>query len=312
MASNQVYIEKADMAIADLTTGGLLAPEQAKQFMSIAIEESTLLSMVTVKPMVSSTYEISKLGFTSRVLRKQTEGAGLPVGDRSKPELGKVTLAAKGLIGEVRIPYSVVEDNIQNGSFNSYVIQELGKAVSRDLEELVIEGDTASADPFLSTFDGILKQATTRVYNAAGARLSKSVLKIVMQTMPSQFMKNKNGMAFITSKNAALDYEDSLASRATPVGDKALVDQAISSYVGMPVISIPKFPEDLGVGTNMTNLLFLDPKNIHVGMHREIMIETDKDISAQQYIIVVSLRADVKYAHEPAIVKATNILATAG
>lgn len=311
MGTNQEYIEKADMVIADLTTGGLLRPEQTKTFMSIAIEESVLLGLVTVKPMVSPTFEISKLGFTSRVLRKASADSALPVADRSKPEFGKSTLSSYELIGEVRIPYAVVEDNIQNGSFNDYIISELGKAVARDLEELIIEGDTASGDSYLSTFDGILKQATTRVYDATGSRLNKNVLKIAMQTMPSQFMKNTRGMAFITSKNAALDYEDSLASRATPLGDKALVDQAIASYAGVPVIPIPKFPEDLGIGT-MTNLLFLDPKNIYVGMHRDVKIETDKDIGARQYRVVVTLRVDTKYAHEPAVVKVTNILASAG
>jgi hypothetical protein len=40
---------------------------------------------------------------------------------------------------------------------------------------------------------------------------------------------------------------------------------------------------------------------------RKIRIETDKDISAGELIIVATLRFDVKYAIEDAVVKAVNV-----
>lgn len=310
MAPNQTYIEKADMAIADLTTGGLLAPEQVKEFFELVIDESVLLPIVTTVPMSSPTWELSKMGFTGRVLRRATENQGLPEGDRSKPELGKVTLTTEELIAEARIPYAVVEDNIANGSFPQVALGFLSKAVARDLEELVINGDTMSVDPFLNIFDGILKQITTSVVNASGARLSKSNLKIMAQTMPAKYLRSGN-IALLTSKNAAIDYVDSLSNRQTPLGDEALLRRATAEYMTYPVVPIPLMPENLGSG-NKTNVLMLDPKNIHVGMHRDIRIETDRDISARQFIIVATLRAGVKLAHEPAVVKCTEILASAG
>ena len=85
-----------------------------------------------------------------------------------------------------------------------------------------------------------------------------------------------------------------------------------SKYTGYPIIPIPLFPENLGAGTNKTNVLLTDMKNVHVGFHRDVRIETDRDISARMLVVVVSLRIGVKYAHEPAVVKATEVLATAG
>jgi HK97 family phage major capsid protein len=313
MASNQHYIEKADLSISNLTNeGGLLVTQQAKEFFEVIIEESVLLGLVTTIPMSSPTYELPKMGFTSKVLKPATEGTALAVGDRSKPFLDKVTLSSKEFIAEARIPYGVVEDNIQNGTFNDYAMRLLAKAISRDMEDVIINGDTSSSDVLYAKMDGLLKKATSLVVAGGGIRLAKSLMKQAVQTLPSRFLRSQKNLAFITSKNAVIDYIDSLANRATPLGDSKLVDAAAAEYMSYPVVPIPLFPENLGGGTNQTNMLFLDPKNIHVGIQRDIRVETDRDISAREFIIVATVRFDVMYQHEPALVKVTGILASAG
>lgn len=312
MASNQHYIEKADLAVADLTSGGLLVAQQAKEFFELLIDESVLVSMATTVPMVSPTMEVSKMGFTSRVLRGASEGTAVVEADRAKPALDKVTLTTKEFIAEARIPYQVVEDNIANGSFQDYFMRLLAKAVSRDMEDILVNGDTSSSDAFLSKMDGILKQSTTLVAAAGGVRLTKSQMKLAIQTLPSRFLRSQKNLAFITSKNAVIDYTDSLANRGTPLGDKKLVEAAAAEYMGYPVIPVPLFPENLGGSTNQTSMLLLDPKNIHIGIQRDIRVETGRDISAREFIIVATVRFDVKYQHEPALVKITGILASAG
>jgi hypothetical protein len=118
-------------------------------------------------------------------------------------------------------------------------------------------------------------------------------------------------MRYLTSIDAEIDYRDSLSNRATAEGDRALGSSATSeatvAYAGTAVESIPVMPEDLGSGSDETVVLFLDPKNITVGIQRDLRLETDKDISAGELIVVLSTRFDVKYAHEPAVVKATGV-----
>lgn len=313
MASNQHYIEKADLSISNLTSeGGLLVQEQVKEFMEILIEESVILGLATTISMAGPTYEISKMGFTSRVLRRAQENTALPEADRSKPELGKVLLTTHEFIAEARIPYGVVEDNVANGSFQDYAMRLLAKAVARDMEEVVISGDTTSSDVYLATLDGILKQVSSLTIDAGGLRLSKSQMKQSVQKLPSRYLRATKNLSFLTSKNATIDYIDSLANRQTPLGDSKVVDAAAGEYMGYPVVPIPMMPENLGGGTNTTDMLFCDPKNINVGIQREVRIETARDITARQFIIVATVRFDVKWQHEPAVVKTTNILATAG
>lgn len=308
--TNEEYLNKADLVVADLVSnGGYLSTEQAKQFFEIVILESVLLPQVQTIPMNAPTYEIPKAAFLSRVLRPATENRALPVTDRSKPDFGKTILTSHELIADVSIPYGVVEDNIQNGTFMALVMKLLGGAVARDIEELAIQGDTASADTYLAVLDGILKQAVSYVYNAGGVRLSKSVLKTLLQTIPSQFRKN---MAIFTSENAIVDYNDSLSNRQTPLGDEALTKGARGEYNGMPMFPIPLFPENIGTSSNKTNVIMTNPKNIAVGMQRDIRIESTRDIRSRQFIVVATLRVDVKYVHEPAVGKATEVLAIAG
>lgn len=313
VTSNLTLLQKAQLTLSDLTSGGgLLAPEQAKKFIRILIKRAVLLSMVTVETMKSHKKELNKIRFGSRVLRAGQPGVALGSTQRSKPDLGpKVELDAKLIKGEVRLQNEVLEDSIEQGQLKNTVMQELSKALSRDLEELLIQGDTASADPYLALFNGILKAATSNVV-AAGGAISKTVFRNMLKAMPSEFLANKLDLRFMTSVDAEIDYRDSLSNRMTAEGDRALGStggpNAMVGYSGVPVVSVPLFPENLGVGSNETNVIFTDPKNIHLGLWRNITMETDKDITAGELIVVVTMRGDFKYEHEPAVVKATGVV----
>lgn len=313
LTDNRSILHKADLALSDLLTdGGLLVPEQAQRFLRILIKKSVIMGMSTVEPMKSPKKEVDKIRFASRILRAGQSGQALSAADRSKPDLSKVELDSKLFKAEVRLNNEVLEDSIERGNLRNTVMQLMTQAVSRDMEDVLVNGDTASADPFLAQFDGILKQATSNVVNAGGVRLNKSILRDLLRAMPTEFLVNKLDMRYMTSVDAEIDYRDTLTDRATPGGDSALGafvnNEATIGYTGVPVVAVPLFPENLGGGANTTNVIFCDPKNIHVGIHREIRLETDKDISAGEVIMVITLRFDVKYAEETAVAKAENVL----
>ncbi|MBN2196399.1 MAG: hypothetical protein JW751_26535 [Polyangiaceae bacterium] len=54
-------------------------------------------------------------------------------------------------------------------------------------------------------------------------------------------------------------------------------------------------------------ILLCNPKNIHVGIWRQIRVESDRDISEGTLKIVATLRFDVKYAEEAGVAKAINV-----
>lgn len=306
--NNRTLLEKADLALADLTAGGgLLLPAQAKKFMRLLIKESTLMKLVTVVPMASPKQQISKIKFGSRILRPGAEATALAPGDRSKPDLSVVELDAKLFKAEVRLSDETLEDSIERGELRQTIMEMMAEAISRDMEEVVINGDTAAADPFLAVMDGIIKQATSNVVDAASNPISKDLLRDLLKTLPSEHLRDKRAMRFFTSVDADLDYRNTLAERATAVGDKFLEGDTPVLYSGVPLQPVPLFPENLGNDSDQSVALLCNPKNIHVGIWRQIRVESARDISEGSLKIVATLRFDTKYAEEPGVAKAINL-----
>ena len=310
ITDNRTILQKADLALSDLLTGGgLLQPAQAQKFMRLLIDQSVIMPASTVVPMRSPKQLIEKSRFASRVLRAGAEATALPVGDRVKPDLTKVELDAQLFKAEVRLNNETLEDNIEGGTFRQTVMAQLSEAIARDMDEIIVNGDTASADLFLAKFDGMLKQSTSNVVDHAVAVISTTLFKNMLKAMPSEFLRNKRMMTLFTSVDGEIDYRDTLINTAAGggVGDKFLEQDAQSGYSGVPVRSVPLFPETLGGGNNETNVILTDPKNINVGIWRDIRIETDKLVSEGVLLIVATLRFDMKYAEELATVKGIKV-----
>ncbi|MEY4225950.1 MAG: hypothetical protein RL190_707, partial [Actinomycetota bacterium] len=206
-----------------------------------------------------------------------------------------------------RLSDEVLEDSIERGELRQTIMEMMAEAISRDMEDVLINGDTLSADPFLAVMDGVLKQATSNVVDAGGNPISKNLLRDVLKTVPSEHLRDKKAMRFLTSVDADLDYRNTLAERATAVGDRLLEGDTPVLYSGVPLQPIPLFPETLGATGDQTSLLLCNPKNIHVGIWRNIRIESARDISEGTLKIVATLRFDVKFAEEPGVAKAINV-----
>ena len=227
------------------------------------------------------------------------------------PNLGKVELDAQLFKAEVRLNNEVLEDSIERGQLRQTIMQLMAEAIARDVDEVVIQGDRTNADPFLAKLDGILKQATSNIVDAQNQTTNKGVFRDMLKTLPNAFVRNKKQLRFFTSVNAEIDYKDSLSERATAGGDKYVEEDVPATYSGVPVLDVPMFPETLGPGKNATAIVLTDPKNINVGIWRNIRVEVDKIVWEGVLVIVATLRFDVKYAEETAVVKAVNVKVSA-
>ena len=67
--SNRSLLEKADLAIADLTAGGgILKPTAAKRFLRLLIKQSVLMQWVTAVPMSAPEQSFPRIKFGDRYL----------------------------------------------------------------------------------------------------------------------------------------------------------------------------------------------------------------------------------------------------
>lgn len=298
---------KADMTVQDLVTnGGYLQTEQVDTFLRMVKDQPTILNEARRVSMKSHTREVDKIGFSSRILHKApASGTYLADNKRSKATTGKVTLNTNKIIAEVHIDYETLEDNIERGNLEQVIMEEMTKQVALDLEELVIQGDTALAatDEYLALQDGLIVRANTNIVKATGG-MSKANLSLGIKEMPSKYLRDRSQFRWYMSHNNETDYRDQLGNRETGLGDSLVEGFRGVYHHGVPVVPVAMMPE--------TKAILTRPDNIIWGVWRDIMVETDKDIRSQVYIIVLTMRAGMVLEEPDAIVKMTDIGSVGG
>jgi hypothetical protein len=316
MSSNQSLLAKADMTMAELTAnGGALLPEQANTFIRKLIISPTILKDVRTVTMTASQRKINKIYFGSRILKPGVSGTPLVEGDRSKPTTEQVVLETDEVIAEVRIPYDVMEDNIESasaanneasntgpGGLRNTLIQMIAERVAVDLEEMgLLANDAVAGQGTLSLTDGWLQRASDNgnVVDIENAAISKNVFKLGTKAMPDQYLRNRASMRHYVSQDNETEYRDTLANRGTALGDNMIQGlQPVYAY-SVPVVACHQMPEAKG--------LFTNPLNLIMGVQRDISMEYDKDITARVYIIVVTARVAFQVEEDDALVLYTNI-----
>jgi hypothetical protein len=322
MATNQALL-KADITLADLASnGGKLQAQEAQGFIRKLIVAPTLLRQVRVVEMLSSERKVNKIGFGTRILRKATQNVALTSAQRSKPTTSQITMTTQEVIAEVRLPYDVVEDNIervqaatnsasnqaQMGGIKDLIISMMAERAALDLEELALLSDTAFTDgasadnqAYLSMFDGYLKIANTlgNVVNRSSAAIDKTLFKAGVKAMPDAYLRQRTLMRHFVSYDQETEYQDTLANRATTLGDSNVVQAPQLYAYGAKVEGVALMPESKG--------LFVDPMNLLFGIQRQISLEYDKDITTRVYIIVLTARVAVGIEEPEAMVAYKNI-----
>jgi len=322
MTTNESLLQKADLTIADLqATGGELQPEEAATFIRKLIKTPKLIRQCRVVEMTAPKRKINKIGFAKRILRKATSATALTEAQRSKPTTEQIELDTKEQIAEVRLPYDVLEDNIERamaakneasntgpGGLRQTLIELIAERAATDLEELAINGDTdyvngldQDDEDYLSQVDGWLKngEANGNVADVENATISKAVFKMGLKALPVQYQRNLAAMRHYVSVNNETEYRDTLADRGTALGDQMTTGRSPAFAYGSPVESVHWMPESKGIFTNPLNLIF--------GIQRQVSMEFDKDITARVYIIVLTARVDFKIEEAAALTVYENI-----
>lgn len=309
--SYKQLVRKADLALSDLTSGGLLQPEQSNRFMRKVIEAPTLLNEVRFVPMSRPQMEINKVGFSNRILRVANQGVissprsgeegtrALARADRIKPELSKLTLSTDEVIAEIDLPYEVLEDNIEKEGFQDTLLDMIAQAAARDLEEKLILSDPASGDPYLALQYGILSETTSNVVNHGGAAIGPGLFEDMLTGLPTRYHRFLNDMRFYVATTREINLRAQIAQRQTSLGDATLTGYAPVQQFGVQVKGVSQMP----VGS----AILLNPKNLIWGVQRNIRMEMAKDIRERAIIIVLTMRIAHRFEEEDMVVKAINI-----
>lgn len=315
MTTRNENLARADIAIADLdTNGGLLSPEQSSTFIDMILDTPTILPQARVVRMASPEVKVNRLGFGSRILRAARQAGGanddgsndryVRKADRSKPTSAQITLRDSEVIAEVHLPYEVLEDNIEGQSMEAHVMRLIAERAALDLEEWALWADTTSADEYLALQDGWLKRANVaHVVDNSAQGVNPDLFAAAMLAMPQKYLRYLNQMRAFVSMANTIRYRQRVSQRQTGYGDSALQDNIPLQAHGLRIEGAAMLAAD-NVGNRG---LVTFPQNLLFGIRRDITVETDKDIRAREYIIVLTMRAALQIDDVDATVSLMDI-----
>lgn len=315
--SNQELAKRADLVIADLNAnGGHLDAEQAQVFIDKVLDQPTILKQVRQVRMNAPQRKINKIGFDSRILKAAPQGTTpyddpatginnryLAAADRSKPTTSQIMLETDEIMAEIRLPYEVLEDNIEGESFEAHVMRLIAERAAVDLEEWALWADTGSGDSLLALQDGWLKRMHSHTVNNTNLGVSPKLFEQGLLAMPQKYLRTTAALKHFVTVANSIKYRSKVAERATGYGDSMLTGAAPIYAMGVPVEAAPMLAAQ---GTGNQGFL-THPQNLIFGIQRQIQVETDKDIRSREIIIVLTLRAALQIEEEDATVKYTNI-----
>lgn len=314
MTTSNERLLRADIALSNLASnGGLLLPEQANQFIDFVVEQPTVIAQCRQHRMNGPQAKINRMGFDSRVMHAATQSGSmeddgsnprwLAKAKRSKPSTSQIELNTKEYIAEVRIPYEVMEDNIEKGNFEEHVLRQLAARSALDFEEFALFSDTGSGDADLAVQDGWLKLITSNVQDNASAGATDEMVTQTLLTLPQRYLRNLPQMRMYMSIANKIKFQATRMNRIGALGDASAVANLDLYSQGVKIEPTATMASD---GTGAKGI-FTYPQNLIFGIQRQVTVETDKDIRSREYIIVVTARIALQVDDQVGAVKLINI-----
>jgi HK97 family phage major capsid protein len=210
-----------------------------------------------------------------------------------------------------------MEDNVAGSSIVNSIQRLIADQFGYDVEELMVNGDTASGDDYLALLNGWLKQAQNGKLSASGIYAPNAVdgsaqgqdyqeiFRVLLSSMPDRFRRrlDTDGRFYIP-KRTEVKYRDELAARGTPLGDLNLTGKQDLTYQGIKIVGVPNIKID---ANGNSKILLCNRNNLYAGYHRAVRFETWRDPREGLTSFVVTTRVDAQVAVPNATCLAYNV-----
>jgi HK97 family phage major capsid protein len=322
MTDASYTVEKfTDLAASTLTgTGGngaRLLPDQSDTFFQMVFDRPGLLGDLRNVAMVSDTMNINKIGLGNMILQVApsgtapyiVDGAGetfsndrnLPSANRFSPTFQQVQLTVKEYMAEIHLTDDVIENNLEQTQLVSTIMDMATRRLALDIENILINGDTTnnSQAAVFQLQDGLLKRIVTNVVDNQNATIGLDTFVSMQSALPTKYMNELGNMRYYLHNYKELAWRQQLASRGTSVGDSVLVNGGEVNALGVPMKVVAQMPQP--------NILFTDPKNIIVGMQRDMRLETERLPRSRMTAFIFSVKLGIQLEQEDATVKLINL-----
>ncbi len=305
--------------------GGLLNADQSNKFIDYMFDATVLGKECRQIRMSASEADIDKIGVGQRIARLATEA--VDTGVNAAVQFTKVTISTKKLRLDWELSSESLEDNIEGADLEDTIARLMATQFGNDLEDLAINGDTASSDPLIKSFDGWYKLALAgaHIVDGQGDTLNRLQFNKALKAMPRNYMQRRNQLSFYSGSNAIQDYLYSLTDLSTTPENiaEAMIRTGpvrtegsagfISSYAfGIPVKEVPLFDETAdgtysGASGDHGHLELTFPKNRLWGIKRDVKIYSQFDQKKDTIEYTVYVRFGVQIENTDAYVVVSNV-----
>jgi hypothetical protein len=318
-------------------TGGLTYA-QADKFLDYIWDATVLGSLVRTRRMRAVEEEIDTIAVGARLVRGATEA--VDTGENAGPTFGKLSITVKKYRLDWELSSESLEDNIEGEALEDHIARLMATQLGNDLEDIAINGDTASTIPGIKVDNGWRKRAVAggHVVDNKGEGLTRATFNRALKAMPRKYMAKRAGLKFFTGSNAIQDYIFSLQQVENGfVNPEALAAAGINQSVrtegpagfitgnafGVPVQEVPLFLEDrdgdydTDSGTsgvqlpssnlNHTDLWLTFPENLIWGIKRDITVYREFKPKKDTIEYTVYTRQGVQIENLDAFVVVKNV-----
>lgn len=270
---------------------GLLAPDQANQFIDYMWDATVLGSQVRTIRMRSTEQEIERMGVGQRLLRGAVEA--VDTGENQGVFFSKISMTTKKLRLDWELSTETLEDNLEGEALEDHIARLMATQAGIDLEDLAINGDTTLADKTLKVFDGWRKLAlngtvdgAAHVIDHGGNGFDRAAANKAIKAMPRKYMQRRNQLKFFVGSSLIQDYlyqmvEDVANPRYADTNGRVVPEGpagfSAGTLFGVPYQEVPLFDQTLdgdysGQAGDHGELWLTFPQNLLWGVKREIKV----------------------------------------
>jgi len=311
---------KGGIVDIDALGEAVLQPTKLTRFIRKMQEKTVILPEARYMPMDAQIAHIDRISFTGRVLDSGDDASGdhrtLAESDYAKPTTAINKLTVHEFQAIVSIQDKALRRNIEKENFEETLIDLLGEAVGRDMEEFALFADTDfsyAQDHVLSKSNGWIKQAANAVYggstedfNPAAATYPENMFNAMLGGMPKEYLTDVGAWRYWVNWEVENAYRDLLKARGTSLGDSVYTTNQKLAYKGIPIERVPMIERakaELVGGCG--DVAMLGYPNNHVwGVFHKVTIEREREAKKRQTDFILTLEVDAGYEDENAVIVA--------
>lgn len=312
--------------------GGLLNNAQSNRFIDYMFDQTTLGKLVRTHRLASNQDEIDKINVGRRLVRKATEGTD--TGENQGVTFSKVSVTTVKLRLDWELTTESLEDNLEGEALEDHIASLMAAQMANDIEDIAINGDTASSDPALKSFDGWRKRLTNAagtygggavVLDNQGATVTRATFNKALKNMDRKYMQRRGNLRFLVDSALIQDYLFSVQVTSTDfvtpldlaqagleqrVRTEGAAGGTYGAPFGVPLVEVPLFEtyDANGASSGVQNggdLWLTDPQNLIWGVKRDITVyrEFKPKKDAIEYTVYTRVGTAVENGEAAVVVK---------